>query len=121
MDLAYFQNQFTICSIQNLHSALFPFPAVAPKSFEHNTALLDYGLPQIDPASDFIPFRKSNPTNGVDRARDDSPAPPLCVLRGVRAAYFPVRPSQMRIDLSNEADAMSRESGEKRTSLMSAW
>lgn len=34
--------------------------------------------------------------------------------------YFPVRPSQILIDLSNEAEAMSLVSGEKRTSLTSA-
>lgn len=35
-------------------------------------------------------------------------------------AYFPVRPSQILMDLSNEAEAMSLVSGEKRTSLTRA-
>lgn len=35
-------------------------------------------------------------------------------------SYFPVRPSQILIDLSNEAEAMSLVSGEKSTSLTRA-
>lgn len=41
-----------------------------------------------------------------------------CKVKG--QPYFPVRPSQILIDLSNEAEAMSLVSGEKRTSLTSA-
>ena len=36
-------------------------------------------------------------------------------------AYFPVRPSHSLTDLSNEALASRRVSGEKRTSLTSCW
>lgn len=41
-------------------------------------------------------------------------------MTSVRCSYFPVRPSQILIDLSNEADARSLVSGEKSTSLTRA-
>lgn len=74
------------------------------------------------------PAGTSGTLRGILSQNSASPAPPcgtllhsIHLLRKVtRQPYFPVRPSQILIDLSNEAEAISLVSGEKRTSLTSA-
>lgn len=74
------------------------------------------------------PAGTSGTLRGILSQNSASPAPPCgTLLHGIhllrkvtRQPYFPVRPSQILIDLSNEAEAISLVSGEKRTSLTSA-
>lgn len=114
---------------------MLSFPALTSQTFSVLSLLpLTSSLLSADHATWYTeatwPRREVRYLEGgrTNSQKSASAAPPCgallhCInvqLKGMGQPYFPVRPSQILIDLSNEADAMSLVSGEKRTSLTSA-